>query len=208
MLAVYLYLEAFRYNEFGVAAATGWLMVLASLLLAASTCAGSTGGCWPAMRESLRPRASLRGVGIAAGRCVWSVLPIVLVVLSSFRPARDIFAVPPRFLFAPTLENYAQLWRALARLLHRACGTASSSPSARRCSRSLASHAGGLRLFALPLDARSPARRFFLIFIRLLPPIVITLPLFPVVNWLGLNDTHLVLIILYATFFVSLGTWS
>ena len=34
VLAVYLYLEAFRYNDFGAAAATGWLMVLASLLLA------------------------------------------------------------------------------------------------------------------------------------------------------------------------------
>ena len=47
---------------------------------------------------------------------------------------------------------------------------------------------------------------FFLIFIRLIPPIVITLPLFPAVNALGLSDTHLILIILYATFFVSLGT--
>ena len=34
VLAVYLYLEAFRYNSFGAAAATGWLLVLASLLLA------------------------------------------------------------------------------------------------------------------------------------------------------------------------------
>lgn len=34
-MAVYLYLEAFRYNDFGVAAATGWLMVLASILFAA-----------------------------------------------------------------------------------------------------------------------------------------------------------------------------
>ena len=34
----------------------------------------------------------------------------------------------------------------------------------------------------------------------------VTLPLFPLVNWLRLNDTHLVLIVLYATFFVSLGT--
>ncbi len=33
------------------------------------------------------------------------------------------------------------------------------------------------------------------------------MPLFPIVNWLRLNDTHLVLIILYATFFVSLNTW-
>jgi multiple sugar transport system permease protein len=35
VVAVYLYLEAFRYNAFGAAAATGWLMVLASLVLAA-----------------------------------------------------------------------------------------------------------------------------------------------------------------------------
>ncbi len=35
VVAVYLYLEAFRYNSFGAAAATGWLMVLGSLLLAA-----------------------------------------------------------------------------------------------------------------------------------------------------------------------------
>jgi multiple sugar transport system permease protein len=46
-----------------------------------------------------------------------------------------------------------------------------------------------------------------MIVIRMVPPIVITLPLFPVVNWLRLNDTHLVLIVLYATFFVSLNTW-
>lgn len=35
VVAVYLYLEAFRYNAFGTAAATGWLMVVFSLLLAA-----------------------------------------------------------------------------------------------------------------------------------------------------------------------------
>ena len=34
-MAVYLYLEAFRYNAFGAAAATGWIMVLVSLLLGA-----------------------------------------------------------------------------------------------------------------------------------------------------------------------------
>jgi multiple sugar transport system permease protein len=36
VVAVYLYLEAFRYNAFGGAAATGWVMVVASLLMAAS----------------------------------------------------------------------------------------------------------------------------------------------------------------------------
>jgi multiple sugar transport system permease protein len=48
---------------------------------------------------------------------------------------------------------------------------------------------------------------FFMIFVRMFPPIIITLPLFPVVNLLGLSDTHFLLIVLYASFFVSLGTW-
>lgn len=34
VVAVYLYLEAFRYNSFGTAAATAWIMVVISLLLA------------------------------------------------------------------------------------------------------------------------------------------------------------------------------
>jgi multiple sugar transport system permease protein len=35
VLAVYLYRQAFRYADFGAAAATGWLMLLASLLMGA-----------------------------------------------------------------------------------------------------------------------------------------------------------------------------
>ena len=35
VLATYLYRHAFRYQEFGVASAIGWLMVLATMLIAA-----------------------------------------------------------------------------------------------------------------------------------------------------------------------------
>jgi multiple sugar transport system permease protein len=35
VVAVYLYLEAFRYNSFGSAAATAWIMVVVSLVLGA-----------------------------------------------------------------------------------------------------------------------------------------------------------------------------
>ena len=48
---------------------------------------------------------------------------------------------------------------------------------------------------------------FLMIFVRMVPPIIITLPLFPWANALYLNDTRLLLIILYASLFVSLGTW-
>ena len=47
---------------------------------------------------------------------------------------------------------------------------------------------------------------FYMIAIRLLPPIVVTLPLFPLADYLGLSDTHIFLILLYATFWVSLYT--
>jgi multiple sugar transport system permease protein len=46
-----------------------------------------------------------------------------------------------------------------------------------------------------------------MLFMRMFPPIIITLPLFPVANLLRMNDTHLILILLYSTFFVSLSTW-
>src|SRR5690606_14678617 len=46
----------------------------------------------------------------------------------------------------------------------------------------------------------------YMIAVRLLPPFVVSLPLFPAVDFLGLSDTHLVLIVLYAAFWVSLVT--
>jgi multiple sugar transport system permease protein len=45
VVAVYLYLEAFRYNSFGTAAATAWIMVTISLLLA-------VGYIWRLKRET------------------------------------------------------------------------------------------------------------------------------------------------------------
>src|SRR5918999_169947 len=117
--------------------------------------------------------SALRLLALAA-IVVWSLFPIALVVIASFKPAIEIFAVPPKLLFTPTLENYAEL---AARVLARQRGRSVT------------------------------ASAFFMIAIRMFPPIVITLPLFPVVTWIGLEDTHLILILLYATFFVSLGSW-
>jgi multiple sugar transport system permease protein len=135
---------------------------------------------------------------------LWSGFPILFVVLASLKPSRDIFVYPPVWWFTPTLDHYRGLWAkwpdffgyllnsmviaVLATVLAVAAATLAGYVYARYRSRLLAASA------------------FFLIAVRLLPPIVITLPLFPVVDRLGLSDTHLVLIVLYATFFVSLNT--
>jgi multiple sugar transport system permease protein len=41
----------------------------------------------------------------------WSVLPVGMIVLSSFKPTADIFTYPPTVVFAPTLEHYETLWQ-------------------------------------------------------------------------------------------------
>jgi multiple sugar transport system permease protein len=37
---------------------------------------------------------------------LWTIVPIALVVLNSFKRAKDIFKVPPTLIFTPVLDNY------------------------------------------------------------------------------------------------------
>jgi multiple sugar transport system permease protein len=53
-------------------------------------------------------RSALKIVAVAAVLS-WSLAPILLILLSSFKADRDIFAVPPRLGFSPTLDNYVAL---------------------------------------------------------------------------------------------------
>jgi multiple sugar transport system permease protein len=155
------------------------------------------------MRESPTSR-TLRYLALALV-LVWSALPILLMVLAALRPASEIFTFPPRFLFVPTLENFTGLaarWPQFFDALWNSTIITAFATLVTVVTTTLAGFVYA-RYRARPLAGSA----FFLIFIRMLPPIVITLPLFPVVNWLRLNDTHLVLIILYASFFVSLNTW-
>ena len=155
----------------------------------------------------MQPRRALAGIAKALAVAlilVWSLVPIAFIVVSAVKPSADIFAVPPRLVFAPTLKHFVDLWAHwrgfFTGLVNSAIVTAGATLLAVVAS-TMAGYA--YSRFRSPGMARSA---LFLVAVRLLPPIVITLPLFPIVNWLRLNDTHLVLIILYATFFVSLGT--
>jgi multiple sugar transport system permease protein len=136
---------------------------------------------------------------------VWSLGPILLVVLSSFKEPKRIFEVPFRFLFEPTWVNYAALardnpefFRGLWNSLIVTAGAALLAVFASFC-------AGYVFARAKQLAYRGSA--FLMLMVRMLPPIVVTVPLFPVINNLALNDTHLILILLYAAFYVSLGSW-
>ena len=152
------------------------------------------------------------GLSVKAGKLLllalvlaWSLFPILLIVSASFKPATIIFDIPPKWLFAPTLDNYRLLidqwpdfWRCLKNSLIITIGATALTV----LSSSLAGY-----VYSRYRGAALAGSAFFMVVVRMFPPIVITLPLFPVVNWLRINDTHLLLILLYATFFVSLSTW-
>jgi multiple sugar transport system permease protein len=134
---------------------------------------------------------------------VWSMFPIAFIVLSSFKPGRDIFAVPPKFFFEPTFTHYLNLWTRWGTFFDGLRNSLIVTAGAALLAVAVSAMAGFV--YSRYRGPWLSGSLFFLICIRLIPPIVVTLPLFPMVNWLGLNDTHLILIILYATFFVSLG---
>jgi multiple sugar transport system permease protein len=136
---------------------------------------------------------------------VWSAFPILLVVVSSLRLPRDIFAVPPVWTFAPTTANYVNLWQRWPDFFTNLANSVQVALGATALTLTAAFLAG--YVYSRRRGAALTASAFFMLVVRLLPPIVLTLPLFPAVNWLHLNDTKLVLILLYAAFFVSLGTW-
>lgn len=135
---------------------------------------------------------------------VWSLLPIALIALSSFKADKDIFAAPPRMWFEPTFNNYIALWTRWGDFFTGLTNSLIITVGATVLAVLTSAMAGyAYSRFRHPALSGSA---FFLIFVRLVPPIVVTLPLFPAVNYLRLNDTHILMIVLYATFFISLGT--
>lgn len=140
-----------------------------------------------------------------AAAVAWSVFPLYIIVASSLKPPTEIFAVPPRLIFTPTFENYVRLWNDWPAFFDGLYNSLIVTVGATALTVASSALAGWV--FSRMRSRFLTASAFSMIVLRLLPPIVITLPLFPLVNYVGLSDTHIILILLYATFFVSLGSW-
>jgi multiple sugar transport system permease protein len=135
---------------------------------------------------------------------LWSVGPIAMIVTAALTPERDIFAVGSATVWHPTIENFVALWTRWGDFFTGLANSLIVTVGATILAVLVSTLAGfGYSRWRSRFLSGSV---FAMIALRLIPPIVTTLPLFPIVNALGLNDTYTVLIILYAAFFVSLGT--
>jgi multiple sugar transport system permease protein len=139
------------------------------------------------------------------GALAWAVFPIAFLVLSSLKMPRDIFASPPRILVVPTLVNYHNLFGEHPELLTAFINSGVITALATLVALAVSFPAG--YVFSRYQSKLLRWTAFFTVAIRMLPPIIITIPLFPLFHALGLFDLHATVAILYAAFFASLLTW-
>lgn len=136
--------------------------------------------------------------------CLLFMLPLVWMLLTSFKYQRDIFTTPPTFFFTPTLDQYIE---AITRggLSTKMLNTLI-----------VASGAGILSLFVGSLAGYALSRLkirgattigVLILASRGVPPIALAVPMFLVARNLGLTDTHIVLILAYCSFVIPYVMW-
>jgi len=153
-------------------------------------------------------RARLKRAGIYAlvlGATALNMFPVYYLAISSFKSDMDIVSWPPTLIpWNGTLENYryilgdTPLPLYVANSMKVAIGTTALSL--------LLSVLGGYSLARFRLRGRELIANLVL-FAYIIPPIMLTIPLWRVMATLRLIDTHLGLIIIQSTYGVPFGMW-
>lgn len=165
-------------------------------------------------KKKIYHMVALTLIGIAV---VISLVPIYWILVTSLKQWKDIFAVPPKFIFKPILDNFVGvLGIRPVGLEETRMGVASAYPRRFLNSLIVASvstfFAVSLGTIAAYAFSRFEVKGkndllFFILSTRMLPPIVVVIPLFLMYRALHLVDTHLGLVLLYTTFNVSFAVW-
>ena len=161
-----------------------------------------------------RPLVTLGVYGLLGIGLIVAVIPIAWTILTSLKPGLQTFALPPVFLFMPTLESYLALFGRRADLGYRAVDI--NFWFYMRNSLVAAVGSTLLTLGVSSLAAYGLSRFYFrgkrlitfaIISTRMLPPIGAVVPLFLVMHEINLLDTHIGLILVYTAFNIPLAVW-
>jgi multiple sugar transport system permease protein len=168
---------------------------------------------------------------------ILTIIPLLWIIATGFKSPSDATAYPPKVFFEPTLEGYVNLLtdrrRATEETLQAASaqetwyesivherGMVISGPS-RYGERFMNSVIIGFGSTALTMILGTAAAYafsrfrvpfkddllFFILSTRMMPPIAVAIPIFLMFRSLGLNDTHLGMILLYTAVNLSLSVW-
>jgi multiple sugar transport system permease protein len=134
---------------------------------------------------------------------IFFLFPIYWLVATSLKTQVDIFAMPPKWLFKPTFENYVHV---LFRTEYP--NLAKNSLIAAGTNVILSMAIGTFAAYAISrFKVGTKNLLYWFLGIRMLPPIVASIPLFLIAAQLRLIDTHIILPILYLTLNLPFVVW-
>jgi len=130
--------------------------------------------------------------------------PIYLIIVSSLKPAPDMFSRPPAFIFTPTLQHYYDLFT--MRPFHLQI---MNSLIVAFGSTAFSLFFGTLAAYAISRIRNRWTNQiaFWILSMRMFPPIAVVVPYYIIFQTLGILDTPLALIIVYSTFNIPLTVW-
>jgi multiple sugar transport system permease protein len=180
------------------------------------------------MTHAGRRRARVDPVNIFSWVCLslwmlFAVFPVVWSYLNSFKPPEQIFDLPPKLVFTPTLHNYAVIFGLEVGTeaegvtqTQQATGAVSQLPRYFLNSLIVSTGTTVLSLAVGCLAAYSLARFRFrakrymllsILFVRMVPAVVLVIPIYTLWRSLGLLDTQQGLILAYLSFNLPFVIW-
>ncbi|GAB4460373.1 MAG: hypothetical protein OHK0029_24260 [Armatimonadaceae bacterium] len=169
---------------------------------------GIAGFCALVFRMPAVVKTVLAFVGIAIALIVY-LTPLYWIIATSFKSYAAVNTTTPTFLFQPTLENYGELVNPQSSSARAFPGQLLGSLIVGVTSTVLAVGMGTLAAYAFSrfrIKAKNDAL-FFILSTRMLPPVVVAVPVFLMFRQLGLLNSHLGLILLYTTVNVAFAVW-
>jgi multiple sugar transport system permease protein len=132
---------------------------------------------------------------------IWTMFPIYYLFITSVKPAKQLFETPPRMITKPTLSTYNDILveKKFYRFFVNSFVIAVSATV-------LALVLGALAAFAFSQwKFRAKEGVFFLSLIgRMFPPFTTLIPIYMMIKYARLMDTHIALILIYIAFLLPL----
>jgi ABC-type glycerol-3-phosphate transport system permease component len=153
------------------------------------------------VRRLARPLLYAAALGLAAQ----AVLPLLWMLSTSLKPPREVLAFPPTIVpAAPTLQNFARLFAETAFLTYFANSVLVSGLTVLLTMAVGAAGAYSLTRFRFP--GREPVAKLILC-TYMFAPIMIVIPIYILARRLGIVNTHLALVLSYASFCLPFSLW-
>lgn len=135
----------------------------------------------------------------------WTLVPIVWMVLSSFKSAAAVTASPPSILFAPTLEHYRALFSGGNNLWNNVFNSLIVAGVSTVIAVALGIMAG-YGLSRIHIRGKQHLA-FWIISVRMAPIAAVIVPLYLMFRYLHLLGSHTGLIIAYLSFNLPFAIW-